>query len=162
MENIIYRDIPNLGGKYRVSNTGVVVSLSRGTEKVLRQRTDRQGYKRLELYVTTNKRRTYRVHQLVAAAFLGHVIGGHEVVVDHIDNDPSNNHISNLQLMSNRQNSTRRKRVGKTSEYIGVYWKSNRWVASIQIDGSVVHLGRFRSEEAARDAYVNKRKEIKD
>ncbi len=46
----------------------------------------------------------FRVHQVVAQEFLGHIPCGHKLVVDHIDGNILNNHYSNLQIVSNYEN----------------------------------------------------------
>ena len=56
-------------------------------------------------------------------AFFGHVPGGYKIVVDHIDNNRLNNHVSNLQLITQRENSSKDRKNG-TSQYTGVVFKS--------------------------------------
>lgn len=54
------------------------------------------------------------------------------------------------------------KRSDNPSKYIGVYWDkySNKWKASITINGKCVKIGRFSSEELAHQAYQNKLSEV--
>lgn len=83
---------------YHISNLGRVKSL-----KKKRVRKDRI----LRCNGTKNKYVAYigyNLHQLLAVTFLGHVIDGHNLVVDHIDNDPRNNKLTNLQLITNGEN----------------------------------------------------------
>jgi hypothetical protein len=56
----------------------------------------------------------YRIHQLVAIHFMNHIPNKHHLVIDHIDGNTLNNHISNLQLIGNFQNLVK-----------GRYYKSN-------------------------------------
>jgi hypothetical protein len=67
------------------------------------------GYESITCYGTE-----YRVHQLVAIHFMNHIPNKHHLVIDHIDGNKLNNHISNLQLIGNFQNLMK-----------GRYYKSN-------------------------------------
>ena len=101
----IWRDIPGKDGLYQVSNTGKVRSVDRviiikQRNRVFKQhlkgrpikpQKDRYGY----LYVNLNGK-AEKVHRLVAYAFLGKS----NMTVNHIDEDKTNNHISNLEYMS--------------------------------------------------------------
>lgn len=46
----------------------------------------------------------YYVHHIVALTFLGYVKKGRKVVINHIDGNPSNNHLSNLEIVSQSYN----------------------------------------------------------
>ena len=109
--------LPGFEGKYEVSDRGRVRSFlipgrrsdkRRETPVVLRHDTVCGGYHKVRL----QGRRVRGVHQLVAEAFLGPCPPGHEV--DHIDCDPSNNCVSNLQYLTpeaNRQARVDRREV---------------------------------------------------
>jgi hypothetical protein len=100
---------------------------------------------------------------LVAIAFLGHKPRGFKIVVDHINNDKSDNRLENLQLTTNRQNSSK-DRKNKTSRYTGVSWvkKSKKWQSLIQIRGKEKCLGHFISEEHAHLAYQKALKSLNE
>ena len=82
-------------------------------------------------------------------AFLGHVPSGHKLVVDHMDNNRLNNHVKNLQIISNRENSSR----NRTD--CGVHWHkpASKWQARIWIDGKHIHLGLFIDKQEGLDIY---------
>ena len=42
----------------------------------------------------------YSVHQLVAMAFLDHNPCGHKFVIDHIDGNPLNNNVDNIEIVT--------------------------------------------------------------
>src|SRR5690606_9654271 len=107
------------------------------------------------------RRKGFPVHQLMAMAFLNHKPNKFTVVVDHKDNDPLNNHIDNLQLVSNRKNSSKDRKRG-TSKYIGVHWsrKVERWKAVIGHNGKDIQLGTFHDEKEAALYYQNALKAI--
>ena len=156
MEKEIWKDIPGYEGLYQVSSEGRVKSLKRkgvGQDRILKPSDNGRGYYQSCL-VKDKKIKTIQVHQLVAMAFLGHTICGMKVVVDHIDNNKSNNNLNNLQLISCRENLSKDKKGG-SSKYVGVTWHKprNKWRSMIRINGKNKHLGLFTNELDARDAY---------
>lgn len=158
----IWRDIPGYEGLYQVSNTGDVKSLNyrkTGKEKLLIQTISRVGYKNVSLY--NGIRRTIQVHQLVSIAFLGHKFCGYKFVINHKDFDKLNNHVDNLEIVTNREN-LNRKHLKSTSQYVGVSWdkRENKWVSQIKINGKKKHLGHFRNELDASKAYQQKLKTL--
>ena|GEM_PF-811824 len=76
------------------------------------------------------------------------------MVVDHIDGDPTNNLKCNLRICSQKDNARNRKiQSNNTSGFKGVsYVKSlGKWKASIPVDKKLIYLGIFDfPEEAAR------------
>lgn len=174
MQKEIWKDVPGYEGYYQISNLGITKSLTRfiqnprgtGTRmvapRILKYKTDKCGYKHVHL----NKNgigKTFLIHQLIAIIFLNHIPDGNKMVVDHIDNNPSNNHIDNLQIITQRENCSKDKfRSGSTSKYIGVSLRksANKWCAAIRINKKSVHLGYFDNELDAAKAYQDKLKEI--
>lgn len=142
-------------GHYEVSDFGRIKSLKFGKERILKQNPDSAGYLIIGLHIDGNKS-TKKVHQLVAIAFLEHEPCGMKIVVDHRDNIKINNRANNIQLISNRENSSK-DRAGGTSKYIGVHWhkECNKWYARITINGKYKHLGLFFNELEAAKAYQN-------
>ena len=162
----IYKDIPNYEGLYQVSNLGNVKSLARVSsigrnlkEKILTPREVGGGYTQFTLYSLGEKLQIY-THQLVAMAFLSHIPDGHNYIVDHIDNNPLNNNLLNLQIVSQRTNSSKDKKG--TSLYTGVSFakKSKKWLSQITVNYKKIYLGHFDCEIEAHEAYQNKLKEI--
>ena len=151
--NEIFKDIPNYEGMYQVSNLGRVKSLKFNKEKILKLGLGGCGY--LIVAFCKGKQKTINVHQLVAIAFLNHKPNGNNgLIVDHKDNNPLNNRLENLQLISHRENLSK-DRKGCSSKYIGVCWskKDNKWVSSISINGERKHLGLFKCELEASAEY---------
>jgi hypothetical protein len=156
----IWRDIPNYEGKYQVSNLGRVKSFCRSKEIIKTKYIDTTGYYVVSI-CQNNKCIPYKIHQLVAIAFLNHKPCGFNLVVDHINNDKLDNRLENLQIVTNRYNTSKDK-SNKTSNYTGVCWEDsrNKWKVSMVINGKNKHLGRFSSEHEAYLAYQNKLKEL--
>lgn len=150
----IWKDIPTYEGEYQVSNDGKVRSLK--TNKELKQSLSSNYY---GVTLSQNgKTKGKRVHQLMAMAFLNHRPNGFKLVVDHIDNNKLNNNLNNLQLLSHRENTSKRKNASK---YTGVCWHKHRmkYISTIQINGRLTHLGYFDNEYDAHIAYQQKLKD---
>ena len=99
----IWKDIPEWEDYYSVSNLGRV--FSKKFNKIKAQTINNNGYPRVDLF--TNKNKEYRkksiyVHRLVALLFVEGYKEG--LVVDHIDNDKTNNVYTNLRWVSQSEN----------------------------------------------------------
>ena len=97
----------------------------------------------------------------MAIAFLDHVGGSYFIVVDHKNGNKLNDKLSNLHVVTQRENTTtcyRGNIKNLTSKFIGVYFKKEykRWVAQISINGKQKQLGSFDTEIEAANAYQNK------
>ena len=106
--------------------------------------------------MVNGKKKTIRTHLLIANAFFNHITNGcQKIVVDHIDNNKLNNNVDNLQLITNRENTSKNK-INKTSKYTGVYWDKarNKWHVEIRFGKIKKHLGRFDCELEASNAYL--------
>lgn len=84
-----------------VSSDGRIRSLLRGEPRVLKAQKDSKGYLRIRVTIDRVKI-TYKVHREVAKAFLPNPENLPQV--NHIDGDKTNNDISNLEWVSNRDN----------------------------------------------------------
>lgn len=159
----IWEDVVGYEGLYEVSSFGNVKSLNylrTKKEKLLKQCFDKNGYKQVRLY-KNGISKTTPVHKEVAKAFHGHIPCGYDIVVDHIDNNKLNNYANNINLVTNRENSSK-DRKGGTSKYLGVslHKTSLKWVASIVIEGKKKHLGLFDLDFEASNAYQNALKKL--
>ena len=142
----IFKPIPNYKN-YQISNYGNILSLN--TNSLMKPYINK-GRKQIHLY-KNDKRKKYYIHQLVAMAFLNHKPCGLNLVVDHVDNNPLNNRLDNLQLISQRENSS------KDKTDVGISWnkRRNKWRASIRINGKQKNLGRYVNKQDALNAYQN-------
>jgi hypothetical protein len=161
----IWKDIPGYEGMYQVSNMGNVKSLSREVlrngeypmkikEKILKPGLSSNSYL-IVILCKNNLKKTINVHMLVSMAFLNHKSDGtNKICVDHINNIKTDNRVINLQIITNRENSSKDKKNG-TSKYTGVSWSklSNKWKAEIAINGKVKNLGYFIDEYVAHLEY---------
>lgn len=170
MENEIWVKIPNFPD-YEISNYGRIKSFKRGKEKIMKLQLNENGYYYCFLF-EDKKSKKVKPHQLVAIIFLGHSLCGMDLVVDHIDGNKLNNHVSNLRIVTPRKNSINYRNLNSktyTSKHVGVHiakWKDryNKECvairACIHIKGKNVSIGTFKTEEEAHLAYLEKLNEI--
>jgi hypothetical protein len=157
-----WKDIPNYEGLYQVSDLGRVKRLDRyknhssgkGTflskEKIMKQSKSSNGYLTLALYGNFKKEQ-FLLHSLVSLAFLNHNLKKTNLVTDHIDNVKENNMLSNLQIITHRENSSKDKinSVGFT----GVCKTTYGYVALIKYKEKVLNLGTYETAEKASEKY---------
>jgi hypothetical protein len=112
----IWKDIKNYEGLYQVSNYGRVKSLNHETKgkdgltyrykgRIRRVGTSQQSPNYIQYFYNLSKQgktRTMQIHRLVAITFIPNPLNKREV--NHIDGDTSNNHISNLEWMTPKEN----------------------------------------------------------
>ena len=145
---------------YSVTEDGRVYSHNRN--KFLCASDDGNGY--LKVCVRKDgKSYAPKVHKLVAMAYLGHEPKGMKEVVDHINGNKLDNRLENLQLTTNRHN-TSKDRKGHTSSYLGVSWskKNKKWVAQIYKNKKQNFIGAFNCEMAAAKAYNDELNKLKN
>ena len=149
----IWKDIPNYEGYYQVSNLGNVKSIRFNREKLLKKCINSCGYYLVVLY-SNKKRKIFYVHQLVAIAFLNHNPNRFEKVVNHKNFDKLDNRVENLEIVSNREN-TSKKHIKSSSIYTGVAWEKNinKWKSKINIKTHHIHLGYYEDEKQASEMY---------
>jgi hypothetical protein len=118
---------------------------------------DDEDYERVSIYKWQYHKgyvsRNDRKHEI----YLHNVVLGVACGVDHKDRNPLNCQRNNLRVASAVQNAqNRRKRVdAKSSRYKGVYRNDiiDKWRASITVNGKRIHLGYFKFEFDAAQAY---------
>lgn len=158
LENEEWRPVAGYEGRYYVSNYGRVKSHLRhgynqtpckGYEHLLKLVVLKIGYPSIMLWMH-GKPSTKYVHRLVAAAFIGEIPQG--MVVNHIDGDKTNNHVTNLEIITQSGNREHAARTGLLKGFL----KERRPIAAMR-DGQV--LGEFPSiAEACRKLGLQKQK----
>ena len=76
--------------------------------------------------------------------------------LDHRDNNPLNNKISNLREATRGQNAMNVRPWNRSGKGLkGAYWHKpdQRWFSQIRVNGKQIYLGRFDTEEEAHMAY---------
>lgn len=115
-----FRPIDGYEGYYEISDCGYVKSLARTNidrrgfprftaERILRNDYDRNGYPIIHLCKKA-KFRTLQIHRLVAKAFIPLVEG--KDIINHIDGNPNNNNVANLEWCTASENMLHANRTG--------------------------------------------------
>jgi hypothetical protein len=128
-----WKDIVGYEGLYQVSTLGRVKSNPRnGTinnTRILKLKTESNGYLRVCLS-KNNKKQSYGVHRLVYETFVGPIPEGMQV--NHINEDKTDNRVSNLNLMTPLENTNWgtgiRRRADKIKRKIEQYTKEGELV----------------------------------
>ena len=144
---------------YYITKCGRVFSTKRKAVKELIPRLlGSETSKSLSVDLHQKKRFTLKVHQLVAVNFLQHEASGMNRIVDHINGDRLNNHLSNLQIISQRENTTKDKSADLLP--VGVDYRKGKFRARIYFKSIQEHIGLFSTPEQASQAYQNRLDEI--
>lgn len=139
---------------YSVSEDGQVKNDLTG--RILKPFKNNKGY-----YLISLKGKHYLVHRLVAEAFLDKPDGCD--IVEHKDDNPSNNSVSNLMWSTQRDNLKRPGRINKMTDY----YKSEEWkehyakaLATRRANGFKMHKSeKQKLKEAARLERIAKERE---
>ena len=164
-----WKPVVGYEGHYKVSSLGRVKSLKRSVplkrggyrkipERIVSISVNSRGYEQVTISLH-GKKEFPTVHKLMAIAFLDHTPCGWELVVDHINNTKTDNRLDNLQIITQRENTSKDKKG--SSRFTGVYKAyGGSWVAKIRIEGKKLHLGTFKKEIDAHKAYQNALKNL--
>ena len=105
LENMeVWKDIEGYPN-YQISNKGRVWSVKR--QIYMKPLIDTDGYHRIRITAINGKRKTEKIHRLVALAFVDNPEGKPEV--DHIDRNRQNNCAENLRWVTHSENLRHRK-----------------------------------------------------
>lgn len=147
--NEVWKDIDGYEGLYQVSNMGRVKSLNyrhTGKEKVLRLWKQTNGYDDVFLY-KNGKGKTYSVHRLIANTFIPNPYN--LPCINHKDENPSNNHVDNLEWCSYQYNNTYgtviQRRTEKTGKTVYQYTLDGEFVAEYPSAREVQRLFDFNA-----------------
>ena len=137
----IWRDVPGYDGVFQVSNCGQV----RRTRGRLGAHTmgqwTKKGYPVVRLTCAAlGKRELEYVHRLVAKAFIPNPEG--KSSVNHIDCNPKNNFVENLEWCTQPENVNHSRRLGR---YPVNYWKGKRGFTASLNDAQVAQVKSLRA-----------------
>ena len=155
----IWKDVKGYEGKYQVSNLGRVKSLDRVVnhngsktrtfpEKILKPNKVAFDYLQVTLY-KNGKRKCKYIHNLVMESFVGEKLEGYEV--NHIDEDKSNNKLTNLEYLTRKENNNYGTRIKRMSEK-NTNGKKSKRVKGVHIEnGTIIYFPSLA--EASRNGY---------
>ena len=111
MTLVTWKDIEGFDGLYKVSSEGVVVGTSRRGTKggVVTQYKMKHGYMECHLYKDSKRHHAY-IHRLIAQHFIANP--ENKPFVNHIDGDPLNNALDNLEWVTYKENTQHAVRTG--------------------------------------------------
>ena len=141
MEQEIWKDIPEMGGLYQVSNLGRVRNVKNG--RTFTGCVDAHGYCASSLNLGNDKYRRIKVHRVVAEAFVPNP--NNLPFVNHKDEDKTNNRADNLEWCNNLYNLRYGNAQKKMSE------NSGRKVAVEVFDKQGNKLNEYNSINEAAD-----------
>jgi hypothetical protein len=112
MEKIEWRDVVGFESHYEASNTGLIKRkfgqtiykdgrVAYFSETILKFGYNKKGYARVYLSIGS-KKHTKSVHRLIAETFIDNP--DKKQTVNHIDCNKLNNHVNNLEWMTNKEN----------------------------------------------------------
>lgn len=127
---------------YLVSDLGRVMNAKRGT--IMKQATQRNGYKYVSIRNNEGKQKSPMIHRLVGQAFLGLDVSDKWQVMMHLDDDKTNNVVSNLKVGTYEENN-----AYKVKGTLGVFQlKDGRWRGYCNYKGKRYNITRNTKEEA--------------
>ena len=109
----IWKDVKGYEGMYCVSNFGRVKSFKRKKAMILKPFYNMDGYLNVELR-DSKSRKTISVHRLVAIAFVPNPLNKPQV--NHIDEVKTNNNISNLEWVTQKENMNHGTRIERVTK----------------------------------------------
>lgn len=143
-----WKDIQGYEGLYQISNKGNIKSFPRKGAKggMLKPSIDKNGYLCIGLNKNA-KRKTCKIHRLVAAAFIPNIDNLPEV--NHKDEDKTNNFVENLEWCEHDYNSrygTRGTRIGQAL---------SKAVYSVDEFGNVEHFDSMAEAQRITGAHIS-------
>ncbi len=142
---------------YSVSTFGNVKNDTTGM--ILKGCSNGIGHLRVELWNNIGKKEY--IHRLIALAFIPNF--ENKEFVDHIDNNPLNNNLTNLRWVSKNENAMNSKiPSNNTSGIKGVYWYKSRhkWCAEIKFNCKKIVIGYYDTIEDATLARQTRANEL--
>lgn len=116
----IWKDINEYNGIYQISNFGRIKRLKDKyhiKDKILKPFITETGYLRISL-CNKNIKKTYRVHRLVAEAFIPNL--NNLPCINHKDENKQNNNVNNLEWCTHQYNNTYGTFIERRSKSRGV------------------------------------------
>lgn len=162
LPNEEWKDIKDFEGLYQISNYGRVKRLGyfrefigenqfgkfktkySVNERILKVKCDR--YLRVQLYKSSSCSKYYSTHQLVGTHFIPNP--KNKPVIDHINNNPYDNRMNNLQWATYKENTDYAWQRGRERKF-GINHKNSKKIGQYSLDGTLLNT-YYGSGEASR------------
>ena len=119
----MWKDIIGFESRYQIDENGIVRNSS--NMNVLSSGYDRDGYLQIGLRkLGERKKYWFKIHRLVAMAFIDNPENIECLQIDHIDRNKGNNHYTNLRWVTSQENCNNRKNTA---------WKTNITTGELHI-----------------------------
>lgn len=141
----IWKDIEQYKGLYQISNLGRIKALSKHVaysngcvhyypEKILKEFPHVEGYALINLTDAHKKQTSFRVHRLVADAFIPNTCN--KPSINHINSIRNDNSVENIEWCTPKENTEHRMIFG--NKYSGLDHKSSKRVSQYSLDGTYI------------------------
>lgn len=138
------------GVKLRVFKDGTIMRYCEKGRRTLKTGWTIASALNSEGYVNVNlNNKCYKHHRIMGLVYLGLDIDDKQFLIDHIDRDRTNNHITNLRIVTKHEN-----QFNRTCK--GYYFKTEtkNYCSQIRLNNKLIHVGYFNTEDEARNAYL--------
>jgi len=146
-----WKDIENYEGSYQVSNLGRIKSFMKKEPQILKEATSIEGYKFITL--TKNlKHKSLGIHRLIAIHFIPNPNSKPEI--NHINCNPSDNRIENLEWCTPKENKQHSVRMGRVPNGVTHYLSKLNEEQVVEIRGLYAN-GNITMKEIAKKYNVS-------
>lgn len=155
----MWKDIAGFEGRYQINEDGNIKNATNG--RILTSALDPDGYKQIGIRkLGERKKYWFKIHRLVALAFLEVPDNYASLQIDHIDRDKTNNNYMNLRWVTNQENCNNRKDTS---------WSTNTTTGELHItkyvNGFMLRINKHdlkhRSWHKTLENAINKRDSLK-
>jgi hypothetical protein len=121
-------------------------------KRLMKPQNNGDGYLNIALW-KDKKPKKYLIHRLLALQFIPNP--DNLPLIDHIDRDRQNNNLENLRWVTRSQNM-------RNKDCKGYHWykRMKKWKAEYCLNGKIHHIGYYKTEQEAREAYLNATKHL--
>lgn len=132
----IFKDVIKFENKYQISNTGKVKNKKTGL--ILKPKYNQKGYQYVNLSIDRYKSVKWYIHRLVGLHFIDNP--QKKPQINHIDGNPSNNNVENLEWVTNEEN--QRHTVLNNLHFQGELHRSSKFTNdSIKLLPKLINVG---------------------
>jgi hypothetical protein len=134
------------GRKLRIYSCGKIESFNRNNWRILSSKPHikKSGYKLIKNNIN---QKTYILSRVIYWAFNNFDIDNPTLFIDHINRDPTDNRLCNLRVVTHQENQFNKIAKGYTKH-------GNKYQASIRLNSKDIYLGRYDTEDEARQVYL--------